>query len=127
MSAMSHEDSTFAMLSTPLGGQSSTADSNEFSAKIVVGGDRFVIEAIRYHLERLGDTAEITTEIIVLDAKDSRCRKIVPLATGSGVVKSADVVIKYRIRRHGVSLRSRNKSLLYDFVYEALDSYDKLF
>lgn len=127
---MSHEDSTFAMqfsMCTPRG-QSSTADSNEFPSKIVVGkSDRFVFTAIRYHLERLRDTAGATTEIAVLDAKDPTCRKLVALATGSGVIKTADVVIKYRVHRSEISLRSRNKSLLYDFVYEALEAYDKIF
>ncbi len=127
---MSREDSTFAMqfsMCTPRG-QSSTADSNEFPSKIVIKkSDRFVFTAIRYHLERLGDTAGVTTEIAVLDAKDPTCRKLVALATGSGVVKSNDVVVKYRIRRNEISLRSRHKSLLYDFIYESLDAYDKLF
>ncbi len=128
---MSCEDSTFAMqfsMSAPFG-QSSTAESNDFSSKIVVlrRSDRFVFAAIRYHIERLRDTTGVATEIAFVDAKDPTYRKLVPLATGSGIVRTSDAVIKYRVHRNEISLRSRNKSLLYDFVYESLDAYDKIF
>lgn len=131
---MSQCDSTFAVqfqMRTPTTAMlASTAESFDFSSEIVVKKkNRFVFTAIRYHLERLRDSSGVVTEVHVVDAKDAESRVIVPLATGEGVVKMCTpraYAVKYDIRRNKILLKSENKRLLYDFVYDALDAYDRI-
>lgn len=110
--------------------ETSTANSFDFSAEVIVGKhDRYVVEAIRYHLERSKGSSDAPTEIRVVDAKNPGYRRVVPLVMGDGVVELCVPcvhAIKYDVRKHEISLRSENKGLLYDFVYGALNAYDEI-
>lgn len=132
---MSQCDSTIAVhfhMRTPeAAALTSTAESFDFSSEMIVKkvSSKFVFTAIRYYLERLKVSSSAPTEINVVNARDTDLRVIIPLAVGDGVVKifePREYAIKYDIRRSKISLKSENKRMLYDFVYDAMDAYDKI-
>lgn len=124
-------DSTHARFEVPAGDHESTADSSpkdrrpDFSCEVVVTDrDPRVFTALRYFIEATRDPSESATEVLVLDGEDPESRRIVPLAMGWGTVRTpGEPDIGYDILDDQVSLMSAHKRFLYDFVYEALDSY----
>lgn len=132
---MSHSaDSAHARFEVPAGDVESTAESSpatkrpDFSCEVVVTDrDPRVFTALRYFIEATRDPSESATEVLVLDSEDPESRRIVPLAMGWGTVRTpGEPDIGYDILDGQISLLSAHKRFLYDFVYEALDSYSMI-
>jgi len=88
--------------------------------------NRRAFTALRYFIERMRDPTDDATEVIVLDQGTSNCR-VVPLAMGAGTVRTDEKPdIGYDIAAGRISLTSAHKRFLYDFVYEAMDSYAEI-
>jgi hypothetical protein len=104
----------------------STASSPDFSCEVIMTDRNLrAFTALRYFIERMRDPADDATEVVVFDQL-SNCR-VVPLAMGRGTVRVPEKPdVGYDIVDGQISLTSAHKRFLYDFVYDAMDSYAEI-
>lgn len=110
---------------TPRSPETPDIHAEDFSAEIIVRvRDQHTFDAVRYHLERVREFSTFPTEVVVLDP-ETPMRRVIRFATGCGHVRMrGDPVVQYTVFDDHVRLSSASKRFLYDFVYEALESYD---